>query len=89
MSAVEDMTPEQAAAYINATSMVVLSELLSMHWQNEQFKLDTQLRLVAGLDVPMPIVLPCPPQMFQERMQRHCVLHPDVLQVFQRAKGGR
>lgn len=85
--AIERMTPEQAAAYVNATCMVTLSEMLSMHWQNEQFKLDTQLRLAAGMDVAMPIKLPNDPQLFMDRAARHCVMHPVVLALYERARG--
>lgn len=79
---IEDLTREQAAAYVNGTCVVALSELLAMHWQNEQHK----LRIAAGL-IPPTAPLPCPPQMFQDRVGMHCVMHAPMLALFERAKG--
>lgn len=70
-----NFTPEQAAAYVNATCMVVLSELLSMHWENEQAKLDKKKKLPFSGDA------------IQKRIAMHCVTHDNVMALFERAKG--
>lgn len=69
-----DMTPEQSAAYVNATCVVVLSELLSMHWENEQAKAYAE----GGSGVKFPFT----GQTFQDRMARHCVTHDNVMSLF-------
>lgn len=73
------MTPEQAAAYVNGTCMVALSEMLSMHWENEQAKLNVAKGPV--------LKLPFPGQKFQDRIRMHCVTHENMLELFERAKG--
>jgi len=81
-----NFTPEQAAAYVNATCVVVLSEMLSMHWDNESVKQQNDHMRAQGItDRQMPF--PHDAQSFQDRMARHCVTHDNVMALFERAHG--
>lgn len=79
-----NFTAEQAAAYVNATCVVVLSEMLSMHWDNEAVKQQNTNMWALGItDRFEP--LPHNGQAFQDRMARHCVTHDNVVALFERA----
>ena len=71
----KDLTPEQAAAYVNGTCMVVLSELLSAHWANVQATLPAGTKLPFGFDE------------FQRRSSRHCVSHDNMMRLFEISQG--
>ena len=69
-----NFTPEQAAAYVNGTCVVAMSELLAIHWAN-QAALNPKVKLPFGFDE------------FQRRAQRHCVTHDNIMALFERATG--
>lgn len=74
-----DFTPEQAAAYVNATAVTVMAELLSMHWANEQARIEFWAK--------GKVKLPYQFADFQRRIERHCVNHDNVMTLFARAGG--
>lgn len=69
-----DMTPNQAAAYVNGTCVVALSEMLSMHWDNEACK-------------QKGVAIPHTGQHFQDHIRRHCVTHDNILTLFDSLRG--
>lgn len=77
-----DLTREQAAAYINAQAVVVLGELLAMHWANEQHK-----QLIAAGKLSSEFPLPYSAQKIQDRIEKHVIQHGPMMALFERAKG--
>ena len=72
------MTPEQAAAYVNATAVGVMAELLAKHWANEVEKAKAN-----GVELKLPFGQ----DQFLHSANRHCINHDDMLRLFDIAEG--